>query len=66
MKTNDYVKFVTQQVVEYADQPKSERIKKRQEKKEARPPAMHRWFGLVPFAFLLVYKKNRNRLLKQK
>ncbi|WP_026689289.1 YqzE family protein [Alteribacter aurantiacus] len=65
MKTNDYVKFVTQQFVEYADQPKSERKKKRLEKKEARPPAINRWFGLIPLAFFISYKKNKKRFMKR-
>ncbi|TMW73775.1 YqzE family protein [Alteribacter natronophilus] len=65
MKTNDYVKFVTQQFVTYAEQPKSERVKRRQEKKEARPPLLHHWFGLLPFALFLFYSKNKQRLARR-
>ena len=35
MKTNDYVKYLTQTVVKYIDQPKEERRKMKQAKKEA-------------------------------
>ncbi|WP_096434687.1 YqzE family protein [Alteribacter populi] len=65
MKTNDYVKFVTQQFVEYVDQPKGERQKMRQKKKEARPPMLHRWFGLIPFSCFLIYKNNKQKFVKR-
>ena len=36
MKTNDYVKYITQTVVQYIDQPKDERKKLRQEKRDVK------------------------------
>lgn len=36
MKTNDYVKYMTQQFVQYMDQPKEERKTKKIQKKEER------------------------------
>ncbi len=41
MKTNDYVKYITQTVVQYIDQPKDERIKIRQDKKERKASFMY-------------------------
>ncbi|KOO43941.1 YqzE family protein [Priestia koreensis] len=61
--TNDYVKFVTQQLVRYMDQPKEERVQKRIEKKEAQQqmqdPLANRWFGVLPSYFSLWLGKHR-------
>ncbi|WP_096188443.1 YqzE family protein [Evansella halocellulosilytica] len=57
MKTNDYVKFMTQQFVTYVDQPKEERIARKQQKKEMKLPKSYKWFGLVPFSLSLTAKK---------
>lgn len=59
MKTNDYVKYITQTVVRYVDQPRNERKKLRQEKKEQRASFMYRWFGIVPFVFMLQLKERK-------
>jgi hypothetical protein len=65
MKTNDYVKYITQTVVQYIDQPQNERKKLRQEKKEQRATFMYRWFGIVPFVFMLQLRE-RKQLKVQK
>ena len=65
MKTNDYVKYITQTVVQYIDQPQNERKKLRQEKKEQRASFMYRWFGIVPFVFMLQLRE-RKQLKVQK
>ncbi len=65
MKTNDYVKYITQTVVQYIDQPQNERKKLRQEKKEQRASFMYRWFGIVPFVFMLQMRE-RKQLKVQK
>lgn len=59
MKTNDYVKYITQTVVKYMDQPKDERKKTRLEKKEARPAFLFRWFGVVPYVIMGKLKRRR-------
>ena len=60
MKTNDYIKFLTQEFVTYVDQPKDQRKKKKQSRnKQEKPIYTSRWFGLIPFALLLVFKKKR-------
>jgi len=50
MKSNDYIKYITQTVVQYIDQPKDERKKQRLEKKQMKEPFLTKWFGVVPFA----------------
>ncbi|NEW03308.1 YqzE family protein [Bacillus megaterium] len=59
MKTNDYVKYMTQQFVQYMDQPKEERKTKKIQKKEERAPFANRWFGMIPLSFMLWYRRKR-------
>ncbi|QFT89789.1 hypothetical protein FIU87_14090 [Bacillus sp. THAF10] len=57
MKTNDYVKYVTQQLVTYMDKPKEVRKEQRQIKKQERPPVAFQLFGIIPYAILMMFKK---------
>ncbi|MEK4166685.1 YqzE family protein [Anoxybacillus sp. FSL W8-0104] len=61
MAGNDYVKFMTEQVVKYLDQPRDERKKQRQQKKEfkkqQKQPFLYRWFGVIPYAVILLFKQ---------
>lgn len=59
MKTNDYVKYITQTVVKYMDQPKDERKKNRIEKRESKPDFIYRWFGLVPYYIMGKMKQRK-------
>lgn len=56
MKTNDYVKYVTQQFVTYVDTPSEKRKALKEERKANRHPFAFRWFGLIPFALSQVFK----------
>jgi hypothetical protein len=57
MKTNDYVKYLTQTVVQYANQPKEAKVKSKEEKKAVKSPFLFRWFGIVPYAFMMLWKR---------
>jgi hypothetical protein len=57
MSTNDYVKFVTQQIVSYIDQPKVQRKAEKKAKKENKPSLKYHWFGMIPLALSLLFKK---------
>lgn len=57
MNTNDYVKYITQTVVKYIDQPKDERKKIREEKKNEKESFLFRWFGIIPYAILQMKKR---------
>ncbi|MEN2766000.1 YqzE family protein [Ornithinibacillus xuwenensis] len=59
MKGNDYVKFMTQQVVSYMDLPKEERKKRRTDIKAQRNhlPIGNRWFGVLPVAIKSIFKR---------
>ncbi|MGG3798106.1 YqzE family protein [Metabacillus fastidiosus] len=60
MSTNDYVKYVTQQLVKYMDTPKEERKQKKEEKKKLDvQPYSNQWLGILPFAFKLMVNKKK-------
>jgi hypothetical protein len=59
MKTNDYVKYMTQTIVKYADQPKDERKRLRTERKEAKASCWYRWFGILPYILYFEVKRRR-------
>jgi hypothetical protein len=59
MKTNDYVKYITQTFVQYIDQPKEERKRIKQAKKEAEATFLFRWFGILPFLLMSNFKKKK-------
>ncbi len=59
MKSNDYVKYITQTFVKYIDQPKDERIKLKSEKKETKEPFLYRWFGVIPYVLISMFKRKR-------
>ncbi|CAH0345716.1 YqzE family protein [Bacillus sp. CECT 9360] len=57
MKTNDYIKFLTQQFVKYMAVPKDVRKQRREKKKKMRKPFVSNWFGLMPFALTMLFKR---------
>jgi hypothetical protein len=57
LSTNDYIKYITQTFVQHYSIPKSERKQKRIQKKEEKPPFLLNWFGLLPYAFLMLFKR---------
>ncbi|MDY0405592.1 YqzE family protein [Virgibacillus sp. 179-BFC.A HS] len=57
MSGNDYIKFLTEQVVSYMDAPKDKRLE-RKNKRKAQPQISGRWFGMVPLAIRLFMKKS--------
>jgi hypothetical protein len=59
MKTNDYVKYMTQTIVKYVDQPKDERKRLRYERKQARASFWYRWFGILPYVVYTEIKKRK-------
>lgn len=57
MSGNDYVKFVTQELVRYIEKPKEERVMIRKERKSSRPPLLFRMFGMIPVSIKMLMKK---------
>ena len=62
MKTNDYVKFMTQTAVKYMNQPKDERARQRMERKNNKEPFLYRWFGVVPMAAYLFGREVKDKV----
>lgn len=60
MSANDYVKFVTEQIVGYISEPKAERKRKKKTRKANRAPFLSHWFGLIPVAILIGLKKRKD------
>lgn len=60
---NDYVKYITQTIVKYIDQPKEERKKLRQERKETKEDFTYRWFGILPY-LIMMNKGKRDQSFK--
>jgi hypothetical protein len=59
IKGNDYVKYMTEQVVSYIELPKDARKQRKLEHKAQRPqpPIGNRWFGALPFAIKSFFKR---------
>ncbi|MBS4209615.1 YqzE family protein [Bacillus sp. FJAT-50079] len=58
MSGNDYLKYMTETFVRHFEQPKSERKQIRLERKEARPPTLFHWFGLIPASITMLFRKS--------
>lgn len=59
MSTNDYIKFVTEQVVKYMDTPIEERKQQKKQRKNEKTPLLMRWFGVIPYALSMSMKKKK-------
>lgn len=58
LKTNDYVKYITETFIKYMDQPKEER-KRKKEAKESKEDLLYKWFGMIPFALSAKFKRKK-------
>ncbi|GFZ77625.1 YqzE family protein [Compostibacillus humi] len=56
MSSNDYIKFMTQQIVSYLDTPKEERGRKKNSK-TGQQVYGNSWFGILPFVLKMYRKK---------
>jgi len=55
MSSNDIVKYITQEFVKYIDTPKNER------KKKVRSKGSSHWFGMIPLAIRMVFRKRKEK-----
>ncbi|WP_137788909.1 YqzE family protein [Bacillus sp. E(2018)] len=58
---SDVIKFLTQRVVKYLDEPKSVRKERRISKKNEREPLLTYLFGVVPMGLGLVFRRKRKK-----
>lgn len=49
---------MTETFVKHLEMPKEERLQLKLERKNARRPALYHWFGLLPFALNMFFKRN--------
>lgn len=60
MSGNDYIKFMTEQVITYMDL-SSEEKKKRKNKKADYPFYTSKWLGILPFTIKMMFQKENSR-----
>ncbi|MBD2870212.1 YqzE family protein [Paenibacillus arenilitoris] len=56
IKGDEYVKFVTEQFVQYIETPKAERKQTRTSARAQREPWLTRWFGWGPMSLMLWWR----------
>jgi hypothetical protein len=61
IKTDDYIKYLTEKVVAYMDTPADVRKEKRSLHKSTREPWVVRWFGMVPLSVLIWWNKRKRK-----
>jgi len=59
--STDYVKFMTEKLVNYLETPKEQRKLTRTSAKAAREHWLTRWFGWGPMSFMLWWKSRGHR-----
>ncbi|MDM5315932.1 YqzE family protein [Fictibacillus sp. b24] len=57
----DVIKFLTQKIVKYLDEPKGVRKERRISKKNEREPLLTYLFGVVPMGLGLAFRKKRRK-----
>lgn len=66
MKTNDYVKFLTETIISRLDTPKDVRKKEKMMKKQQEEPFFIKMFGNMPHALLTGVKMAKNKRRRQR
>lgn len=57
MTTNDYIKYMTEEVVKRIDEPRAVTKQRKQQRRLEKEPSMSKWFGVVPMAVTLWVRK---------
>ncbi|WP_010632183.1 YqzE family protein [Sporolactobacillus vineae] len=65
MKSEDYVKYLTEQLVRYMETPREQRRRSRLESRAARPALRNQLFGQIPDA-IENYIRRLSSIVKQK
>lgn len=58
---NDVIKYLTQKLVRYMDEPKAVRKERRISKKSEREPLLTYLFGVVPMGLGLAFRRKKKR-----
>lgn len=57
MSGNDYIKYITGEVTAYLDMSTDEKKARRVKQKKSQATLSNRWFGMIPFAMKMIWKK---------
>ncbi|WP_234410410.1 YqzE family protein [Caldalkalibacillus mannanilyticus] len=64
LSSQDLIKYLTRELVQYVDTPKDERQKRKEARKTQNSSWSYHWFGVIPIAIKLLFQrktKNRSR-----
>ncbi|MFC4022806.1 YqzE family protein [Oceanobacillus longus] len=56
MSGNDYLKFITEQLISYMDLSSEEKQKRKKQKKDY-PIYTSKWLGMLPFTIRIMFQK---------
>lgn len=59
IKTDEYIKYLTERVITYMDTPREVRRELRTKQRSAKPPWHVHWFGMVPMSIRMLFGKKR-------
>ena len=57
MSGNDYLKFMTEQVISYMELPSEEKRKRKEAQKRDASLYANKWFGMLPFTLKIMFHK---------
>ncbi|WP_152656215.1 YqzE family protein [Oceanobacillus sp. CFH 90083] len=61
MKSNDYIRFLTEEMVKYMHLSSEEKAERKQKKQKASNPLYsNKWLGVIPFSVQSWYRKRKN------
>ncbi|MGJ9456954.1 YqzE family protein [Oceanobacillus sp. CF4.6] len=60
MSGNDYLKFITEQLISYMDLSSEEKQKRKKRKKDY-PIYTSKWLGMLPFTIRIMFQKENSR-----
>ncbi|WP_040985292.1 YqzE family protein [Oceanobacillus jeddahense] len=61
MKSNDYIRFLTEEMVKYMNLSSEEKEERKQKKKNSSSQLYsNKWLGVIPFSIQSWYRKRKN------
>lgn len=60
MKSNDYIRFMTEQLVSYMNLLPEEKKERKQKRKTSSQLYSNKWFGILPFAIQSWHHQQKN------
>ncbi|GEN87389.1 MULTISPECIES: YqzE family protein [Oceanobacillus] len=60
MKSNDYIRFLTEEMMKYINLPTEEKKERKQKKKSSNQLYSNKWLGIIPFSIQSWYYKRKN------